>query len=60
MKWWPRRGANGDAHERAKQEALLSTAQKMTPLMERFADHLAELPPDEFAARVRAALGRGP
>lgn len=56
MRWWPRRGPNGDAHKRAEQEALLSTAEKLTPLIERFADHVADLPAEEFASRVRDAF----
>ena len=53
---WPRRGHNGDAAARPKQEALLRTAEKMTPLIERLADHVAELPAEEFASRVRDAF----
>lgn len=53
---WRRTRGNGDARDRARQEALLRAAEKMTPLIERMADHLADLPVDEFAARVRDAL----
>ena len=58
MRWWPKRGPNGDAHKRAEQEALLRTAQRMTPLYEKLADHVAELPAEELVERLRLALTR--
>lgn len=60
MKWWPKRAGNGDAKDRAKQEALLRAAQRMTPVYEHLADHVAELPAEELARRMRAAFTRRP
>lgn len=53
---WPRRGPNGDREHLAEQQARLKAAERMTPLYERLAEHLAELPPEELATRLRAAL----
>ncbi len=58
MKWWPKRGPNGDSHKRAEQEALLRAAKRMTPLYEKLAGHVAELPPEELAQRLRMAFTR--
>jgi hypothetical protein len=58
MNWWPKRGPNGDAKRRAEQEALLRTAEKMTPVIEKLADHLRDLPPEELATRLRLAMIR--
>ena len=68
MIWWRRkREHNGEvakAHAEAdrqrrlreEQEAKLRRDQRMTPLYERMADSLAELPDDEFAERVARAF----
>lgn len=59
MRWWPwrrRKHTNGDAAERTVQEAKLRAAQRLTPIYERLADRIAELPADEYVARVRAAM----
>lgn len=59
MRWWPRRKrhTNGAAAAAAESTAKLVDAEKMTPLYERMAPHLASLPKDEFADRVVKAFG---
>lgn len=58
MRWWPKHRSNGDAQRRAEQEHLLRAAKRMTPIYERLADHLAELPAEELAERLRMAFTR--
>ena len=59
MRWrfWVR--PNGHAAE-AKAEAVAERdrTKKATPIYERLADSVAELPDDEFAARVSRAFSR--
>jgi hypothetical protein len=55
VRWW-RRDRNGAAKAAAEQEAKLRAAQRMTPVYERLADALADLPAEELADRVRRAL----
>lgn len=57
-RWWRRRARrNGhDAEQRREQERKLAQAKAQTPAVERAADRLASLPPDELAKRVRAAM----
>jgi hypothetical protein len=43
---------------KAQAERQAKSTRKLTPLIEQFAEHLADLPDDEFAARVRAAFRR--
>lgn len=54
--WWSTRYDSARMKEQAERQA--KTTSKLTPLIERFAEHLADLPDDEFAARVRAAFRR--
>lgn len=56
MRWRWRRERNGAAHAAAEQEAKLRAAQRMTPVYERLADAIADLPAEELAERVRRAL----
>lgn len=58
MRWWPRRRRNGDAQAAAEQQAKLRSAQRMTPVYERLAPLVADLPPEELATRLRDALTR--
>jgi hypothetical protein len=57
VKWW-RRNGHDTAHMKAQAERQAKSTRKLTPLIEQFAEHLADLPDDEFAARVRAAFRR--
>jgi hypothetical protein len=55
-----RHKTNGTAKAAAADsKAKLAAAQKLTPMYERMADRVAELPADEFAARVVKAFGHG-
>lgn len=56
MKWWPHKTRDGDAKAAAEQEAKLRAAQRMTPVYERLADLVADLPAEELAARLRQAM----
>lgn len=61
MKWrWWRRTPNGAAKAAAEAEARLRATQRLTPVYEQMARHLADLPDDEFAARVSQAFRRRP
>lgn len=66
MTWWQRWRARMDrrgaqqAEARAEQEHKLRQASRETPKYERLGEVLRDLPPDEFAARVRNALTRRP
>lgn len=55
MKWW-RRDRNGAAKAAAEQEAKLRKEQRETPIYERLAGAVAELPAEELAERLRKAL----
>lgn len=57
MKWWWRNG-HDSAELKAHAQRQEKLTRKMTPLIEQFAEHLADLPPEEFADRVRRAFGR--
>lgn len=57
MKWWRRNGQDAK-HTREKAEREKQRTQRMTPLIEQWAEHLADLPPEEFADRVRQAFRR--
>lgn len=54
--WW--RDRNGAAKARAEAEAKLRATQRLTPVYEQMARHMADLPDDEFAARVSQAFRR--
>ena len=57
MRWrWWRREPNGAAAAAAEQVAKLRRAQRATPHVERMADVIAELPAEELAERLRAAM----
>lgn len=62
MKWWRRHKRNGvvAAAEAAatEQVELAKAAERMTPVYHRLAPAVANLPPEEFAERVRRAFGR--
>jgi len=60
MRWPWRRDRNGAAEVRAKAEAKLRATKRMTPIVEKLADRVAELPDDEFADRVARAFRRRP
>jgi hypothetical protein len=56
---WPWRRRNGSARKaRADAEAQLRAAKQATPLVERLADRMSEMPADEFAHLVAEAFGR--
>lgn len=57
MRWrWWRRPTNGAAKAKAEAEARLRATERLTPVYEQMAQHLASLPDDEFAARVSQAF----
>lgn len=59
MKWWWRHNGHDSAELRERAERQAKTTRKMTPVIKRLAEELhADLPPDEFADRVRRAFGR--
>lgn len=59
MRWrWWRRQPNGAAKAAAEAEAKLRNVQRLTPMYERMAERMAELPDDEFAERVAQAFRR--
>jgi hypothetical protein len=59
VKWWRRNGHDSaEMLEKARRQERLT--RKMTPAIETLAEQLADLPPDEFAERVRAAFRRRP
>ena len=60
MRWPWRRDRNGAAEARAKAEAKLQATKRMTPVYERLAERVADLPDDEFADRVAKAFRRRP
>jgi len=60
MRWPWRRHVNGSAETRRKAEDLRDRTKKMTPVVERLAERVADLPADEFAARVANAFRRRP
>lgn len=55
MSWW-RRDRNGAAKAAAEQEAKLRKEQRETPIYERLAGAMADLPAEELAERLRRAL----
>jgi hypothetical protein len=66
MRWW-RRGHNNNGEEntaaakaRAETEARELAAKRATPMVEKMADRVHELPVDEFADRVARAFRRRP
>lgn len=56
MKWPWQRDRNGAAKAAADEEAKLRKDQRMTPVYERLAPVLAELPAEELAERLRRAM----
>lgn len=57
LRWWSRRRpANGATEKRLELEAKLRKAERETGAVERLADRVAELPPDEFARRIQQAF----
>lgn len=61
MSWWSRwrRHANGTAaRAAAESKARLNEARRDTPVIEAMARRIADLPDDEFAARVSNAFQR--
>jgi hypothetical protein len=61
MRWrWRRRAPNGAAAIRAEKEAEQRATKRATPMVEKLADRVAALPPDEFADRVARAFRRRP
>lgn len=60
MRWPWRRRATGAAKARAEAEARLRATERLTPIYEQWARHLAELPDEEFAERVARAFRRRP
>lgn len=65
MNWWWRRRREANGHENLKAaaarraaEARLSAEQRTTRIMEKLADQMAELSPEEFAERVTQAFMR--
>jgi hypothetical protein len=61
VKWWLRwrRHSNGTAAKAAAESAArLRSARRDTPVIEAMAKRLADLPDDEFAARVSDAFRR--
>lgn len=55
-----RAGCNGAARAAAESMARKAAADRMTPIYERLAPVLHELPPDEFTDRIIRAFGRRP
>jgi len=55
VSWW-RRDRNGAAKAAAEQEAKLRKEQRETPIYERLAGAMADLPAEELAERLRRAL----
>lgn len=49
---------NGAARAAAESTAKKRAAERMTPAVEVYARHLAELPAEDFADRVARAFGR--
>lgn len=60
MRWPWRRDRNGAAEARAKAEKERDRTKRMTPVVERLAERVADLPDDEFADRVSKAFRRRP
>lgn len=60
MRWPWRRDRNGAAEARANAEAKLRATKRMTPVVKKLADRVADLPPEEFADRVAQAFRRRP
>ncbi len=56
MRWPWRRERNGAAKAAAEELAKLRKAQRETPVYERLAGAIADLPAEELADRVRRAL----
>lgn len=56
MKWPWRRDRNGAAKAAAEEEAKLRKEQRMTPVYERLAGAIADLPADELTERMRRAF----
>lgn len=54
------RRRNGDAKKRAEQEAKTRAAERQMHVYERLAGMMADLPDDEFAARVAEVFRRRP
>jgi hypothetical protein len=62
MRWrWPwQRDRNGAGRIRAEKEAEARATKGRTPMYEKLADRVADLPPEEFAERVARAFRRRP
>jgi hypothetical protein len=57
MRWpWSHHRSNGAARARAEAEARLRASERLTPVYERMAPHLARLPAEEFAERIARAF----
>lgn len=55
-RWRRDRSGNGGKRARIEQEALLRSAERMTPIYEKLADVIADLPAEELADRMRRAM----
>jgi len=60
MRWPWQRHVNGSAEARRKAEQERDRTKRMTPVVERLAERVADLPDDEFADRVAKAFRRRP
>lgn len=66
MTWWKpwqRLRHNGHAEReaqcaRAEAEAQRRMTKRMTPIIQQYADHMADLPDEELVARVARMFGR--
>jgi hypothetical protein len=59
IRWWPwhrERGETADAEATRELSARLAQAKRDRPAVDRMAAALADMPADQFAARVRAAM----
>lgn len=58
IRWWRawRERRNSEAANAREQEAKLHHAERQTAVYERLAQHVADLPDEELAARMRRAM----